>query len=158
MRNQPSGMGTKDGSNGMETADCDREADIFLGMAAGLLPRLKFTSAGWRNGNRKRRWFPHKILRQSGEATRARRLFQGGADFKTDAKRSLRTAQYADDFGDFVFLKEANRGNACGTSIEAGTSVIESDAAQGEDGDVSAASFTQGFKAGGQRAGCVFFF
>jgi len=29
MRNQPSGMGTKDGSNGMETADCDREADII---------------------------------------------------------------------------------------------------------------------------------
>jgi hypothetical protein len=46
-------MGTKDGSNQMETADCDREADILSGMAAALLPRLKFTSAVWRNGNPK---------------------------------------------------------------------------------------------------------
>jgi len=117
-------MGTKDGSNEMETADCDREADILPGKAAGLRPRLKSTSAGWRNGNRKRRWFPHKILRQSREATRARRLSKGLTDFKTDAKRSLRTAQYADDFGDFVFLKEANRGDACGASVEAGASVM----------------------------------
>jgi hypothetical protein len=46
-------MGTKDGSNQMETADCDREADIVPGTAAALLPRLKFTSAGWQNGNGK---------------------------------------------------------------------------------------------------------
>jgi hypothetical protein len=51
-------MGTKDGSNQMETADCDREADIVPGTAAALLPRLKFTSAGWENGNRK----PEKAL------------------------------------------------------------------------------------------------
>jgi hypothetical protein len=28
MRNQPSAMGSKDGSNEMETADWDRDADI----------------------------------------------------------------------------------------------------------------------------------
>jgi hypothetical protein len=32
--------------------------------------------------------------------------------------------QYADDFGDLVFLKETNRGHACGASIQAGASVI----------------------------------
>jgi hypothetical protein len=49
-------MGTKDGSNQMETADCDGEADIVPGTAAALVPRLKFTRAGWQNGNWKRRW------------------------------------------------------------------------------------------------------
>jgi hypothetical protein len=34
------------------------------------------------------------------------------------------TAQYADDFGDLVFLKEANRGDARGAGIEAGASII----------------------------------
>ena len=71
---------------------------------------------------------------------------------------SLLTVQYADDFGDLVFLKEANCGDACGARIEAGASVMQSDAPQGEDGDVNPASFTQGFETGGQRAGCVVFF
>ena len=105
-------MGTKDGSNEMETADWDREADILPGMPAGLLPRLKFTSAGWRNGNRKRRWF-----------TRGR-LSKVLQIFKRDAEPSLLTVQYAEDFGDRVFLKEANRGDACGARIEAGASVM----------------------------------
>ena len=100
----------------------------------------------------------HSLLKAEQGGDPGAAAVQGVADFKTDATRSLLTAQYADDFGDFVFLKEANRGDACGASIEAGASVIEGDAAQGEDGDVSAASFTQGFKTGGQRAGCVFFF
>ena len=50
MRNQPSGMGTKDGSNEMETAHCDREADILRGMAVGLVPRLSLPA---RDGERK---------------------------------------------------------------------------------------------------------
>src|ERR1700731_1879488 len=106
MRNQPSGMGTKDGSNQKETADCDREADILPGMAAGLLPRLKFTSAGWRNGNRRRRWFTR------GGCPRWCRFSRG--------MPSLLTVQYADDFGDLVLLKEANCGHACGARMEAG--------------------------------------
>ncbi len=123
-------MGTKDGSNEMETADCDREADILPGMAAGLLPRLKFTSAAWRNGNRKRRslirkkGMAHAILKAKQGAETARRLSQLLQIFNTDAKPSLLTAQYADDFGDLVFLKEANRGDTGGASIEAGASVI----------------------------------
>ncbi len=44
--------------------------------------------------------------------------------FHTDAKPSLLTAQYADDFGDLVFLKESNRGDARGPSLEAGAKVI----------------------------------
>jgi hypothetical protein len=84
-------MGTKAGSNEMETADCDREADILPGMAAGLLSRLKFTSAGSRNGNRKRRRFPHKkgmahsILKAKRGADTGAAAVQGVADFKTDA-------------------------------------------------------------------------
>jgi hypothetical protein len=130
MRNQPSGMGTRDGSNEMETADCDREADILPGKAAGLRPRLKSTSAGWRNGNRERCPFAQhkgmaraipKAMQRGDTGAAARKVWQ---IFKADAKRSLWTAQYADDFGDFAFLKEANRGDACGASIEAGASVM----------------------------------
>jgi len=39
-------MGTKDGSNQMETVDCDREADILSGMAAGLLAKVKVYQRG----------------------------------------------------------------------------------------------------------------
>jgi hypothetical protein len=102
-------MGTKDGSNQTETADCDREADILpwdgrWSPAEVKVYQRRMAKRKPETGNRKRRWL---VLQM----------------FRTDAKPSL-TAQHADDFGDLVFLKEANRGDACGASIEAGASVI----------------------------------
>jgi hypothetical protein len=72
----------------METVDCDREADILPGMAAGLLPRLKFTSGGWRNGNRKRRWFTPK----KGMALSILKAKQGG-DMGAAAVQDVRDFQ-----------------------------------------------------------------
>jgi hypothetical protein len=96
-------MGTKDGSSQRETADCDREADILPGMAAGLLSNFKFTSAGWRNGNRKKPWFTHNqgmadsILKaKQGGDTGAASVqgvadFQDGCDAELTGLRSMRT-------------------------------------------------------------------
>jgi hypothetical protein len=105
-------MGTKDGSNRRETTDCDREADILPGMAAGLLPSFEFKVYQRRMAKRK----PERAL------VHTRRRSKVWQIFKTDA--GLPTVQYADDFGDLVFLKQANRGYACGALIEAGASVM----------------------------------
>ena len=122
-------MGTKDGSNQMETADCDREATLCLGGPLLCLPRLKLTSAGWQNGNRKRRWLIDAIglirsRRQKPGVDTGAAAAQAFEIFNADAKPSLPTAQYAHDFGDLVFLKESDRGDARGASLEAGANVI----------------------------------
>jgi hypothetical protein len=47
------------------------------------------------------------------------------------------------DFGDVVFLEEADGGDPGGSGFEAGMSVRESDAAQGEDWDFCLACFAE---------------
>jgi hypothetical protein len=54
-------------------------------------------------------------------------------------------------FRDVVLLKKPDRGNAGRARIKTGPSVLKGDAAQGKDGDILTASFTQSIEAG--RAG-----
>src|SRR5580698_3187581 len=52
-------------------------------------------------------------------------------------------AESADDFGDIVFLKETDGGDAGGSSGQAGAGVGKCDAAQGQDRDVGCAGFAE---------------
>ena len=61
-------------------------------------------------------------------------------------------AQGADYFFNFVFLKEADAGYACGSGVEAGCGVFECDSAQGQDRNFCRAGFTQGGEACGLRS------
>ena len=52
-------------------------------------------------------------------------------------------AESADDFGDIVFLKKTDGGDAGGSSGQAGAGVGRCDAAQGQDRDVGCAGFAE---------------
>jgi len=63
-----------------------------------------------------------------------------------------------DDFGEVVFLEEADGGDAGCAGAETGFSVQQSDASQGEHWDIGTAGLAESFEAGRNGSGRVFFF
>lgn len=70
----------------------------------------------------------------------------------------LKTPKPSHDFGDVVFLKEADPGDPSSSDFEAGSSVLESNAAEGEDRDVVLAGAPERIEASGLRLRRVFLF
>ena len=64
----------------------------------------------------------------------------------------------ADDFGDIVFLEEADGGDAGGSGFEAGGCVFERDASEREHRDFVLARLAKGGEPGSLRAGDGSFF
>jgi hypothetical protein len=67
----------------------------------------------------------------------------------------LDAPQALDDFGDVIFLEEADCGDACGSHGQARVSILESDSAKGEDGNLCRAALLKCGQACGVR---IFFF